>query len=567
MQQAQQLQVRVLSCIALVLCFGSPVWAYPEELMCMSSDLCSVGKTKQFKGDIASIWAHPEDLICMSSDFCSVGKTTQFKGDIASIWAHPEDLICMSSDFCSVGKTKQFKGDIASRPPVWDHPWVLMSMSSDLRSIGKTKQFKGDIASSGGFKSALESVSYKKEIIVVTIAGQYHLEMLLQLRADFEELGFAHFLILTRMPDQCDMVLSIKEDASCAWDSSAMHQQGFSGSTLLWHLRWRFIARASRLGYNVMSLDRWMDDNFQLLSTWGKQKQGQQMCLTFDQSFLDDALHSTIADGPDWVAPGEGGCKKGDCQAAHRDLVQCQDKTTKVSMPPPDFWPPPLPAACPWWADSDPADKEKAHAIKEIFGFAPNWIWTTSSWMRHGLGTPIDGSRPRQVPVAVHAHAPAGTSKNSKLAVRKFLARFQWNLSNDLHHTGKLHSRGPYFHGRRPAQRVLLLDPAVDLSRTANHLEMKMIIQGLIEMKGTSELDYLSNRTLVYPDVPPCWLDDKQQGRRTRACRSPEMSKQGAIPYAALDEPWKGYDGQRSYRMVNPFLWEDDCFRAGHFRG
>ena len=34
-------------------------------------------------------------------------------------------------------------------------------------------------------------------------------------------------------------------------------RNGFGGSTWLWHLRWRFIARVARMGYNVMSLDRW----------------------------------------------------------------------------------------------------------------------------------------------------------------------------------------------------------------------------------------------------------------------------------------------------------------------
>ena len=53
-------------------------------------------------------------------------------------------------------------------------------------------------SSSGtGLLAALDAVSYKKEIVVVTISGTYHVEMLLQLREDFEELGIGHFLILT----------------------------------------------------------------------------------------------------------------------------------------------------------------------------------------------------------------------------------------------------------------------------------------------------------------------------------------------------------------------------------
>ena len=54
-----------------------------------------------------------------------------------------------------------------------------------------------------GLKAMLDAVSYKREIIVVTISGTYHVEMLLQLREDFAELGFAHFLVLTMKVGAC----------------------------------------------------------------------------------------------------------------------------------------------------------------------------------------------------------------------------------------------------------------------------------------------------------------------------------------------------------------------------
>ena len=44
---------------------------------------------------------------------------------------------------------------------------------------------------------------------------------------------------------------------SCAWDDSPMHKRSWGTGTHLWHLRWRFLARAARTGYNVLSLDRW----------------------------------------------------------------------------------------------------------------------------------------------------------------------------------------------------------------------------------------------------------------------------------------------------------------------
>ena len=48
-----------------------------------------------------------------------------------------------------------------------------------------------------------------------------------------------------------------KIEMSCAWDTSPQHKRSWGGGPLLWHLRWRFLARAARLGYNVLSMDRW----------------------------------------------------------------------------------------------------------------------------------------------------------------------------------------------------------------------------------------------------------------------------------------------------------------------
>ena len=46
-------------------------------------------------------------------------------------------------------------------------------------------------------------------------------------------------------------------NVSCGWDDTPNHPRGFDQGTQLWHLRWRFIARACRIGYNILSLDRW----------------------------------------------------------------------------------------------------------------------------------------------------------------------------------------------------------------------------------------------------------------------------------------------------------------------
>ena len=67
---------------------------------------------------------------------------------------------------------------------------------------------------------------------------------------------------------------------------------------------------------------------------------------------------------------------------------------------------------------------------------------------------------------------------------RKLFGRFHWNLSRRLHDSGAVQARGPYFMGRRPADRVLLLAPSVNLSATANEQEMKMIVMGLMQVSG-----------------------------------------------------------------------------------
>jgi hypothetical protein len=84
------------------------------------------------------------------------------------------------------------------------------------------------------------------------------------------------------------------------------------------------------------------------------------------------------------------------------------------------------------------------------------------------------------------------------LYLRKWFGKFHWDLSKQLHNQAGLQAQGPYFHGRRPARRVLLLSPSVDLSRTANHLEMKMIIQGLMQVGG------LDPDPEVTPNTPYC---------------------------------------------------------------
>ena len=59
----------------------------------------------------------------------------------------------------------------------------------------------------------------------------------------------------------CSALLKISRGskvAPCGWDDSPMHPRAWGGlGPLLRHLRLRFMARAARLGYNILALDRW----------------------------------------------------------------------------------------------------------------------------------------------------------------------------------------------------------------------------------------------------------------------------------------------------------------------
>ena len=83
--------------------------------------------------------------------------------------------------------------------------------------------------------------------------------------------------------------------------------------------------------------------------------------------------------------------------------------------------------------------------------------------------------------------------------IRKVLRNFHWNLSKQLHDSGQLTSPGPYLMGgstsnpgsqtsgiggRGPPLRLLVLSPGVDLSRTASHEEMKLVVMGLMQVRA-----------------------------------------------------------------------------------
>eukprot|EP00798_Chlamydomonas_sp_ICE-L_P031469 gene31469-6657_t len=132
----------------------------------------------------------------------------------------------------------------------------LACEESGYCSLGKTKQFVGDISQLGNLRKLLESTAFKQEIILIQMSGsKLYIEMMLQLRFDFKELGMDHIVVLASEEDVCKAFLTFEKDMSCVWDNSLMHKHTFVDFEKAIHGRIRFLARASRMGYNVMSFD------------------------------------------------------------------------------------------------------------------------------------------------------------------------------------------------------------------------------------------------------------------------------------------------------------------------
>ncbi len=82
----------------------------------------------------------------------------------------------------------------------------------------------------------------------------------------------------------------------------------------------------------------------------------------------------------------------------------------------------------------------------------------------------------------VHAHALPGAEVYGKLSVRRIYNAFHWQRSFEINRKVALNPRGPYLLGTEPPKRVLAISPHFDLSRTANHLEMRLITMGLMQV-------------------------------------------------------------------------------------
>jgi len=238
---------------------------------------------------------------------------------------------------------------------LWSASALRFCEKSGYCSVGTSKAVYTDISKPGQLNYLLESVAYKKEVIITvfTQGDLGFLDLVLQLQDDLRSQGYGHVVTLTFREQDCLKIQQFIPEHACVWDTSPISYGLQGGAEHLWHLRWRFTARASRMGYNVMSLDndvaifddpyrhlkappmdkvnifcaaeseygcnggfmyvqnarpdgpaswvfkqttdvplRWMDDHLHYISSLGRQH--QSICNKFDQALIDDAIRSTL---------------------------------------------------------------------------------------------------------------------------------------------------------------------------------------------------------------------------------------------------------------------------------
>eukprot|EP00195_Chlamydomonas_chlamydogama_P014364 CAMPEP_0202890356 /NCGR_PEP_ID=MMETSP1392-20130828/792_1 /ASSEMBLY_ACC=CAM_ASM_000868 /TAXON_ID=225041 /ORGANISM="Chlamydomonas chlamydogama, Strain SAG 11-48b" /LENGTH=681 /DNA_ID=CAMNT_0049573911 /DNA_START=129 /DNA_END=2170 /DNA_ORIENTATION=- len=478
-------------------------------------------------------------------------------------------------------------------------------------SLGHSKPVYTDVAKPGQMKKLLESVAYKKEIIVTAFTQNSNdfLDILLQLHDELTKNGYAHIVALSFKEEDCIHIRRYTPDLACVWDTSPVAYGLDGGPEHLWHLRWKFMGRASRMGYNVMSIDndivffddpyrhlkaepmasinlfcaiegvctcnggfmyvqnarpdgpstwvfkqitdvplRWMDDDLKFLDALGRKHNG--VCNKYDQSFIDDAVHSTLAGqiiypkgiGDCWGDPPfqQGGLTKWQAQKNAEKLVQCDKRMHFVHVAIPKEWGPEIaldeepglllgnitqPHAkgyplelggrlyaeqrgkysgafvaqlkddcpdCPWWPEEAPEDEAKAAAIQEVFAIPQRWfIATMTSRLRRGYWAPTGGYPPHQVLGHAHYIAPC-QSYSGKAAMRKLTNTYNWELATKY----RAASNHTAYHCRKHVTRVLALSPSINLARARNHEELHQVLAGL------RQVSMLTGRTMVVPDLP-----------------------------------------------------------------
>lgn len=126
-------------------------------------------------------------------------------------------------------------------------------------SLGKTKPFMGEVDSGLGLRAALAARSYRREVILMATDAQHVLQAL-QAVSDLRRLGLEHVMMMSSSGPDCVRVAGAMPALGCVWLDFKLPAKGQERVMLvnaipMWHNRYRILARASRLQYNVLLLD------------------------------------------------------------------------------------------------------------------------------------------------------------------------------------------------------------------------------------------------------------------------------------------------------------------------
>ncbi|KAG2452511.1 hypothetical protein HYH02_002750 [Chlamydomonas schloesseri] len=130
--------------------------------------------------------------------------------------------------------------------PITSEGLPCAKSGKDFCSLGKVKPWTGDVRTSAALKACLAARSYNKELILLT---ETRLNPAYQTFAQLVSLGYEHVVLLS-LEAPCAASQAVWPRLACAWSS-----QSFTSTTKYLLDRVVFLARASRLGTNVLMLD------------------------------------------------------------------------------------------------------------------------------------------------------------------------------------------------------------------------------------------------------------------------------------------------------------------------
>lgn len=165
-------------------------------------------------------------------------------GTVLALFGLPTaaDLACKASGYCSLGELSPFVGDL--------YPSARVTVSERTQCsalLGKLLHKDPDVvfglfsAAGSGLHKALQSRSYKKEVIIM-VSDLNRLDSFLQAADSLESLGLSNVLLLSHSEAMCAKISPKVPDVGCSW-SSHKHPSDLGGNFYVWSLRYRILAR------------------------------------------------------------------------------------------------------------------------------------------------------------------------------------------------------------------------------------------------------------------------------------------------------------------------------------